>query len=118
MLALATKRLFLPLIFVIVALVLTNLSPTFALVKPLVLELGRVIDKLFRNGDDIIKDALSIKFHFDPILEAILKVEERVFVRHISDLKHKGSEVFDVITNITCLLESTYARSHFLFCIA
>lgn len=82
MLALATKRLFLPLIFVIVALVLTNLSPTFALVKPLVLELGRVIDKLFRNGDDIIKDALSIKFHFDPILEAILKVEESFCQTH------------------------------------
>lgn len=95
-----------------------NLSPTFALVKPFALGLGRVIDKWFRNGDGIIKDASPIKFYFDPILEAILELEERVLVKHVNDLKHKGSEIFDVITNITRLLELTYARSRFLLCIA
>lgn len=42
----------------------------------------------------------------------------KILVGHISNLKHKGSEVIDVIADATYLLESTKARSRFFLYIA
>ena len=46
---------------------------------------------------------------FGFILEAILEVEEKVFIRHVSDLKYKGNKLVDVITKAAHLLKSTKA---------
>ena len=46
-----------------------------------------------------------IKFRLGLILEAILEIEERVLIRHVRDLKHEGSEVVDLITDVAHLLD-------------
>lgn len=46
-----------------------------------------------------LRDWMPIKFRLNPIFEAILKVEERILVRYVSNLRHKGIEVVNVITN-------------------
>ena len=61
---------------------------------------------------------MPIKFRLSLILEAILEVEERVFIEHVKDLNHKGSEVVDVVADAAHLLKSTKVCSHFLLCIA
>ena len=86
-----------------------TLSPTFALARLLVFGLGRVFGERFRNGDGIVKylNTPPIKLGFGPILEAILEVEKWILVGHIAYLQHKGSELVDVVTNATWLLEVT-----------
>ena len=76
--ALIARRLFLPPIFAVVALVLATLSPTFALARLLVLGLGRVFGERFRNGYGVVKclNTTPIKLGLGSILEAILEVEE------------------------------------------
>ena len=103
------RQLFLPLIFAVVAFVLATLSLTFALVGLFVLGLGRVFGERFRNGDGVVKclNATPIKLGLGPILEAILKVEERILVGHVAYLQHEGSELIDVVPNATRLLEAT-----------
>ena len=61
---------------------------------------------------------MPIKLCLGPVLKAILEVEERVLVRHVNILKHKDSELVDVVTNATHLLEPAKTRSHFLFRVA
>lgn len=43
-----------------------------------------------------------------------MEVKKKILVGHIGDLKHKSSEVIDVIADATYLLESTKARSRFI----
>lgn len=40
---------------------------------------------------------MPIELYIGPILEASLKIDERVLIGHVSYLKHKGSEVINVI---------------------
>lgn len=56
---------------------------------------------------------MPIKFRLGLILEAILEVEERVYIEHVGDVNHKGNEVVDVVADATCLLEPTKASSRF-----
>lgn len=55
-----------------------------------------------------------IELCLGPIFEDILEVEETVLIRHAGNLKHKGSELFDIIADATHFLKQTNARS-FLF---
>ena len=107
--ALVARWLFLPPIFAVVTLVLTTLSPTFALVGLFVLGLGRVFGERFRNGDGVVKclNTPPIELGLGLILEAILEVEERILVGHVAYLQHKGIELVDVVPNATRLLEAT-----------
>ena len=86
--ALVARRLFLPPIFAVVALVLATLSPIFALIGLFILGLRRVFGERFRNGDGVVKclNLTPIKLGLGPIVEAVLEVEERILVGHVAYL--------------------------------
>ena len=107
--AFATWTLFLAPLIAIVVVVFMILCPTLVVARPLVLELGGVFGERLRNGDGVVKclNHTPIKLGFGSILEAILKVEERILVGHDAYLQHKGSELVDVVLNTTRLLEET-----------
>ena len=83
--------------------------PPFALVGLFVFGLDGVFRERFRNGDGVVKclNTTLIKLGLGPILEAILKVEERIHVGHVAYLQHKGSELVDVVPHATRFLETT-----------
>ena len=61
---------------------------------------------------------MPIKLCLGLVLKAILEVEERVLLRHVNVLKHKDSELVDVVINATHLLEPSKMSSHFIFRVA